>query len=349
MRQKLHTARCATVAIAASLALGPTLAAAQSAATEGSDIQPVVVLPDTAAPAMVSPVAPMQPAAQPTSAITLPEPTVEASQPVPVEAAQSALVAQPIPAQPQTAPQSQIASATANPESEASMATTTATTAAAVNPSVDAPLATMEAEPVAPANVGDVEADAAAGDVISLIALALVGLIPVGLVVMALVWWRRRSRTVPNAVIERRVEETQSPASPELQGSIRGHQMAASNAQASMLLDRPIRVPDATRPAIPAQVEPRSAIRGANEHAVVLPSTVPEDFAERDALLQRLIKARPDRANPFHAPRARAKRARLIIQSIGRRFERAAPRFDLSQYSYLWPHLAKGRGATVAA
>lgn len=233
------------------------------------------------------------------------------------------------------------------------MATTTATTAAAVNPSGDASLATMEAEPVAPANVGDVEADAAAGDVISLIALALVGLIPVGLAVMALVWWRRRSRTVPSAVIEpaieRRVEETQSPASPELQGSIRGHQMAASNAQASMLLDRPIRVPDATRPAIPAQVEPRSAIRGANEHAVVLPSTVPEDFAERDALLQRLIKARPDRANPFHAPRARAKRARLIIQSIGRRFERAAPRFDLSQYSYLWPHLAKGRGATVAA
>ena len=84
-----------------------------------------------------------------------------------------------------------------------------------------------------------------------------------------------------------------------------------------------------------------------NGAAVELPSELPPSRAERGRLLQRMINARPDRANPFASHKARAKRARLILQSIGTRFTDRKPGIDLSQYANVWPELRGWRPATT--
>src|SRR5690606_40875264 len=81
--------------------------------------------------------------------------------------------------------------------------------------------------------------------------------------------------------------------------------------------------------------------------AVPLPSRMPQSFAERDALLRQMITAKPDRANPFTTKRARLKRARLILQSLGRDFGDREPWIDLSQYPSNWPELARRRHAAA--
>lgn len=82
--------------------------------------------------------------------------------------------------------------------------------------------------------------------------------------------------------------------------------------------------------------------------AVDLPRVLPTQFEERDALLLRMLEAPPDKANPFRSRRARLKRARLILQSIGRRFERADPWIDLSDYPHVWPELARRKHLQAA-
>lgn len=89
---------------------------------------------------------------------------------------------------------------------------------------------------------------------------------------------------------------------------------------------------------------------GALPHAgasVALPARVPADYAERDALMKRMIAARPDRANPFTDRGARTRRARLILQSLGRDFGETDPWIDLSQYPNNWPELARKRSAAA--
>ncbi|HSG55517.1 MAG TPA: hypothetical protein VLA45_08675 [Paracoccaceae bacterium] len=80
---------------------------------------------------------------------------------------------------------------------------------------------------------------------------------------------------------------------------------------------------------------------------VALPRGIPATYDEREALLQRMVAAKPDRANPFHSPRARRHRARLIIQSLGRKFENGKSRIDLSQYPQNWPELQHNRPAAA--
>ena len=46
------------------------------------------------------------------------------------------------------------------------------------------------------------------------------------------------------------------------------------------------------------------------------------------------------RANPFSARKARRHPAKLILASLGRRFENGPPKIDLSQYPNNWPALA---------
>lgn len=75
--------------------------------------------------------------------------------------------------------------------------------------------------------------------------------------------------------------------------------------------------------------------------AAVLPRQMPATFEERDALLRRMIDAKPDKANPFTDRRARLKRARLILQSLGRKFETNKPWIDLSDYPENWPALSR--------
>ena len=64
-------------------------------------------------------------------------------------------------------------------------------------------------------------------------------------------------------------------------------------------------------------------------------------FEERDALMRKMIAAKPDRANPFKSPIQRYHRAKLIMQSLGRDFGDADPWIDLSQYPQNWPELAR--------
>ena len=93
-----------------------------------------------------------------------------------------------------------------------------------------------------------------------------------------------------------------------------------------------------------------SPVRGAlpSEGAAVdLPATAPEDYEERSALLERMVAARPDKANPFTDRRARLHRARLILQSLGRDFSQSEPWIDLSQYPNNWPELANKHSAAA--
>jgi hypothetical protein len=95
------------------------------------------------------------------------------------------------------------------------------------------------------------------------------------------------------------------------------------------------------RTAAPA---PSMAHSGAS---VPLPPTMPATFEERDALIRRMIAAKPDRANPFKAPLQRRRRAKLILQSLGADFSDREPWMDLSQYSQNWPELANRKHAAA--
>lgn len=81
--------------------------------------------------------------------------------------------------------------------------------------------------------------------------------------------------------------------------------------------------------------------------SVALPRALPERFEDRDVLLRRMIAAAPDRANPFTSYRARRKRARLILQSLGRDFADSEPRIDLGQYSANWPEPGRDKNAAA--
>ncbi|QPC99632.1 hypothetical protein [Qipengyuania soli] len=94
-------------------------------------------------------------------------------------------------------------------------------------------------------------------------------------------------------------------------------------------------------------LEPTAPIASSNGAAVEIPPVAPKTERERDNLLRRMIAAKPDRANPFQSHKARAKRARLILQSIGTRFTDRKPGIDLSQYTNVWPELRGWRPATA--
>ena len=74
--------------------------------------------------------------------------------------------------------------------------------------------------------------------------------------------------------------------------------------------------------------------------SVDLPPRAPEAYEERSALLEKMVAAAPDKANPFTDRKQRLHRARLILQSLGTTFDRE-PRIDLSQYPNNWPELAR--------
>ena len=102
--------------------------------------------------------------------------------------------------------------------------------------------------------------------------------------------------------------------------------------------------PAYSAPLAPNMATRRRRLRTAATRSLC-PEAMPETFEERDALLKELVAADPDRANPFVSTRARARRAKLIMQSLGRSFQNRKPRIDLSEYSHRWPAL---RGWTPA-
>jgi hypothetical protein len=130
--------------------------------------------------------------------------------------------------------------------------------------------------------------------------------------------------------------------------------------KAAMLIERPVVTtlseplaqPLAAEPVPTPSVSPLHPVASAPSMAhtgasVPLPSKMPETFEERDALVKRMVAARPDRANPFTSPIQRHKRAKLILQSLGRDFGDAEPWIDLSQYPQNWPELARRKQAAA--
>ncbi|WP_144095260.1 hypothetical protein [Croceicoccus sediminis] len=65
--------------------------------------------------------------------------------------------------------------------------------------------------------------------------------------------------------------------------------------------------------------------------AVLPTGDVPRSAEGRRALLKRLVRARPDEANPFRSPKARRRRARLIVQSLTERL-REQPNLDFRRF-----------------
>lgn len=65
---------------------------------------------------------------------------------------------------------------------------------------------------------------------------------------------------------------------------------------------------------------------------------------ERAELLKRMMEAEPDEANPFHTPRARMRRARLILQTREKELQdKATERFDWRTYK---PSMKQGMTLT---
>lgn len=317
MTQTLTTLRTASTAIAAVLALSSTHVLAQDAA-------PVIVLPDdSAVPAAPAPVV----AAEPASVAT---PVVQAV---------------PTPAAPVAAPEAAPATAAAPARAAAAPAprpvavrTAVAPAAAPVEPAfvpAPAPAPLTAAAPVeaAPAPVAVDEPVAVADNDPSLTGPLLGGAAVLGLGLLGFAAMRRRKSgptTDRVAVIEKpRVVPAADPA------------MAAVAA-----------VPHRTiTPAQPIRSDyafDRAPAMRASGGSVPLPRTAPQSYEERTALLRRMVEARPDRANPFTSRKARAHRARLILQSLDHDFDDRDPLFDASDYPQNWPLVARRKYAAAA-
>lgn len=381
MRHTQHLVRSAPIAIAAMLALGPTHAAAQDVT--------VTAAPTAQQPPMAIPVDPI-PVPAPTSAAEpryVPSPTVqsvpvETTLPEPVPSSTGATAAT---SRGTTSETGNVAAPTrptsnanrANPSrsavapSQAPVVTPDVSNESTIgNEVIVPPLALPEASTVT-TDAGNTP-DRAGMDWAAIIALAMLGLIPVGVIALAVIWWRRRSTDArdlragdaapltASRIASQREAQPATPRPPifDREPIVGTEVRTPSPAQLSATYTSPAvkwapagEVTTLDRPPVEAPVEARKPIdRSAflpRDGKVILPDSVPETFEERDRLMRGLVAQEPDAANPFRSGRARARRARLIIQSLGRKFENATPWIDLSQYSYRWPHLAKNRASMV--
>jgi hypothetical protein len=145
---------------------------------------------------------------------------------------------------------------------------------------------------------------------------------------------RRRARATATPVIERPRVTAQSPRAGIVQSTV--FSAAPSPQQEPERSWRPVTGSSTLTTGL-----------GHSGAAVALPRKLPDSVSERRALLDRMVAAQPDRANPFRTPKARRHRAKLIMQSIGRTFATGKSRIDFSQYPMNWPELAASR--TVAA
>lgn len=344
MRYTQHHLRSAPIAIAAMLALGISPGIAQTAQPPEPTgaAEPIVLQLPVDAPAEEPAPAPgatavstsptpepttvskpvVQPVPPPPIALDLPAAEAEAEEPAAAatQTAQNTTAAEPVEAvaarEPAPAPAPETRSVTAADAASDSPAVTSAETEEAP---VAAPLPVSEPAPVAAAEMTNPE-PIAGPDWIAFIALALAGLIPLTLAFLAFAWFRRRSHRVSR------------------------HETVALETQAEDDPATPVAEPEppVEREPAPAHKSPLESYQGLPNGggAVTLPTAIPETFEERDALLKRMIAAEPDRANPFRSTKARAKRARLILQSLGRKFDDEKPRIDLSEYTANGPAYA---------
>jgi len=317
MKKTRHLIASAPIAIAAMAALHTTAAGAQEAPTIVLDIpeeapaaSTAPVVPSTAPVATTSPVpAPIT--------VQLPEPEPVAEPPV-VNEAEPVATTQTTRAATREAPAPVAATQQAEP-----------TTAPFANSELEAagqqPLAAATApESATPAaELTPVQDPVSDGSGAALL-FALLAVGGVGLAAFLLFRSRRRKRDEEVPVIEQPV--VAEPLSRDT-----GTVGTTYNSE----------------PAPAMRAEPITPMTSNKDVAVELPSEAPRNPAERDRLLKRMIDAKPDRANPFASHKARAKRARLILQSLGTRFTDRKPGIDLSQYTNVWPELRGWRPATA--
>ncbi len=222
----------------------------------------------------------------------------------------------------------------------------TAPVAAVAPVAIDTVPRTSSIEPaaapvVAPANAPT--ANDATNEALIAGVLGVLGLAAVGGIAFAATRRRRRGDDIDETTHET-VEQTfiEEPAV---------HAPVAARSAETVLLSPVVPASNVatatTAPAMASIVTPASATVGPNGDPITLPAEAPETFAERDALLKELVAAEPDRANPFTGVRARARRAKLIMQSLGQDFRDRKPRIDLSEYTNRWPALRGWQPATA--
>ena len=319
MKKTRHLIASAPIAIAAMAALHTTAAGAQEAPTIVLDIpeeapaaSTAPVVPSTAPVATTSPVpAPIT--------VQLPEPEPVAEPPV-VNEAEPVATTQTTRAATREAPAPAPVAATQQAEP---------TTAPFANSELEAagqqPLAAATAPESAPpaAELTPVQDPVSDGSGAALL-FALLAVGGVGLAAFLLFRSRRRKRDEEVPVIEQPVVAAPLSRDTETVGTTYD-----------------------SEPAPAMRAEPITPVTSNKDVAVELPSEAPRNPVERDRLLKRMIDAKPDRANPFASHKARAKRARLILQSLGTRFTDRKPGIDLSQYTNVWPELRGWRPATA--
>ena len=336
MTKTRHLIASAPIAIAAMAALHTLPARAQQAppvSTQDAPILALETLPQTSSPASApvaiasQPPAPASATTPTTPAPALPvepvaaEPVLPETQPIEIEEAEPVepVNADPVPVRPATTTRETNAresTPAAEPVAAISMSENEGVAASAM-PVTDS---AMEAPVVAESELAPISEPIRDGSSAALL-FALLGIGGIGLV--AFVLMRRRRRTTDVPTIER-------PA-----------------VSAPMIIDRePVvtaydEAPHRDSPVDPSYPSPKSDV------AVPLPAELPKSRRERGRLLKRMVEARPDRANPFRSYKARAKRARLILQSIGTRYTNRKPGIDLSQYTNVWPELRGWRPAAA--
>jgi hypothetical protein len=316
----------AASAIAAALALPSTPAAAQAAPADPTvTAQPLPAEPApvaSPAPTVDIPDATDAPAA--TGASESVQPVPEASTPAPDTSATTTTTRTVTPAPvvrntthtsttrtttvTRTAPVAAPVAAVPVPANDAALPTDTAL-----------PPDTTDAVPPVAANPGAVAQPSEARGItgtMGLLALAVLALIIAG---VAFMFFRRRSPVT-----------TQIVETPATTSTLAEPVAVAEPVAASPMTPTPIR-----RDTAPV----RGALASAGA-SVDLPAQQPESYEERSALLDKMVNAKPDKANPFTDRRQRMHRARLIMQSLGVTFDRE-PRIDLSQYPNNWPELQR--------
>lgn len=313
--------RCAPLAIAASAALTSIPATAQDTVAA----EPVIVLPAAA---------PEVPSAASTPSIVLPDLTVEpvasvANTAEPVAVATAAPVSRS--AVSRSAPRAAAPSSARAPSpiDPAVPAAAIAAPTRVASPASDVPVG----DPVAAAPTTSASTDAT-GEVGLAALLGALGLATVGGIAYAASRRRRRKPMREMAPVE--------PARLAEPAGMRTVEPLTTN-----VLNSPARATNAfATPVLGTIASPRLATPTDGD-PIALPAAVPATFEERDALLKELVAAEPDRANPFTSPRARARRAKLIMQSLGRSFQSRKPRIDLSEYTHRWPALRGWQPATA--
>lgn len=335
MTNRTQSLRYAGSAIAAALAIASTSSLAQDASAQfpaapPSAPAPVVVVPDIPASTIPEPTTQstvVVPTNEPATVQPIPTTTVETPEP---EAA-------PAPAATTTRTRAAEPAVRAAPEPLTPVAAPEPT--AIEETTVLPPLTTAQpVEPVTP--VTTTEEQRTANDDTGILALVLGGLAFLALAIWGFVTIGRRRP------VRRYAAET--PAKPVT--TVAAYPVVAE--PAPVVTREPIAItPRAeTRLSGPSFTARQAQTTGALPHAgasIALPARMPEDYAERDALMKRMIAAKPDRANPFTDRGARTKRARLILQSLGRDFSNSEPWIDLSQYPNNWPELANKRSAAA--